>query len=35
MLALSYVWWVALVIAVIVLASIPFEIKARRRLHVY
>jgi hypothetical protein len=35
MLALSYVWWTALVIVVIGLASIPFEIKARRRLRVY
>jgi propanediol dehydratase small subunit len=34
MLAVLYVWWLALVI-VAVLASIPFEIKARRRLRVY
>jgi hypothetical protein len=34
MLAVSYVWWLALV-TVVVLATIPFEIKARRRLRVY
>ena len=34
MLAVSYVWWIAVVV-VVVIASIPFEIKARRRLRVY
>jgi propanediol dehydratase small subunit len=32
---MSYIWWVALVIVVLLLATIPFEIKARRRLRVY
>jgi hypothetical protein len=33
-LAVSFVWWIALII-VVVLISIPFEIKARRRLNIY
>ncbi|MDQ2950374.1 MAG: hypothetical protein M3Y27_31285 [Acidobacteriota bacterium] len=34
MLAISHTWWLVLLLVVVV-ASIPFEIKARRRLRVY
>jgi len=34
MLAVSYIWSLALIVAVLI-ATIPFEIRARRRLRVY